>query len=1004
MMRVIAKRQPLAWIGSAAFWVCAGAWAQMVTPGQFSVTPSGAAAYSIPIQLPPGVGGVQPSLAFAYSSQSGNGMMGIGWGLSGLSAITRCSQSIAQDGASAVTGVSYAASDRYCLDGQRLFAVKAQGATDIGSYGGNGTEYRTEQDAYAKITSYTATGVTNGPAYFIVKTKSGMTMEFGQQNPSDDVVDDSGVNARVFATGKSVVATWALNKLSDAKGNAYLAYYYQDKNTGLYVPDHINYTVNSVVSPALAASYRITFPFEDRKDKVQFYQAGSGIAQPLRLSQVKILALPSKNVLKSYALQYDSSSLQVDQTIGVSRLRTITECAGGTCKVPVSLSYSNNATGVSGLSSTIIGGWGGTELQNQMADVNGDGLTDIIRLWNNNGTAQADVLLSNKTAFVGTSNTAVGGWGDGTIQNLIADVNGDGRADIIRVWNHSGSAQADVMLSNGTAFVGVSSTIVGGWADSTGAIQNQMADVDGDGRADMVRIWKNGIYAQAEVYLSNGSGFVSPTSTVIGGWATQNYLVDVNGDGKADIVRIWQNGANAQADVLLSNGSGFVGTSSTIIGGWGDTTLQNQFADVNGDGKTDIVRVWNNGGNAQADVLLSNGVAFLPTSSSIIGGWAPQNYFADIDGDGRSDIVRIWQNGTNAQADVLLSNGTAFVGASNNLIGGWGDVIQNKIADVTGDGKADIVKIWPNGTNAQADLIPSIGPQLNLLTSICNGLACTTVSYMPLSQANGSTYSSSNGSLVYPRRAAFSSMPLVSGVQAPNGAGGSRTTNYVYANLVSEVGPGRGVLGFQWTQTQDAATGLVSRTCYRQDWPYVGMVDKVMTATSSANLPACSAFANYNDLSLVGPTASSSLLSLTLNAYKFNAYSPADSQYGSPIVCSDDAAQPSCNMTSATAAGNRYQIYAFQSLVQSRDWDGTTFIALPATRTTMSQDNLGNATQIKAETLKADGSTASGYSKTTSNVYLTPDWTNWLLGRLQTSSVQALCPSTTVAGSVVCGN
>ena len=109
------------------------------TPGQFRVTESGSASYNIPIALPPGTAGMQPSLSLDYNSQGGNGLLGVGWSLNGLSTISRCPQTQAQDG---VRGsVNYDNNDRYCMEGQRLIAIS-------GAYGASGTEYRTEIESY----------------------------------------------------------------------------------------------------------------------------------------------------------------------------------------------------------------------------------------------------------------------------------------------------------------------------------------------------------------------------------------------------------------------------------------------------------------------------------------------------------------------------------------------------------------------------------------------------------------------------------------------------------------------------------------------------------------------------------------------------------------------------------------------------------------------------------------------------------------------------------------
>ena len=54
-------------------------------PGSSSVTPTGQYTYSVPIEVPPGRGGVVPDLALRYNSRAGNGLVGVGWSLAGLS-------------------------------------------------------------------------------------------------------------------------------------------------------------------------------------------------------------------------------------------------------------------------------------------------------------------------------------------------------------------------------------------------------------------------------------------------------------------------------------------------------------------------------------------------------------------------------------------------------------------------------------------------------------------------------------------------------------------------------------------------------------------------------------------------------------------------------------------------------------------------------------------------------------------------------------------------------
>ncbi|WP_412500752.1 SpvB/TcaC N-terminal domain-containing protein [Shewanella chilikensis] len=86
--------------------------------GAFRVSEQGAATYTIPIDTPAARGKLKPAVELSYSSGSGEAIMGLGWGLQGLSAISRCPKTIEQDGY--LQGVELTNKDSYCLDGARL--------------------------------------------------------------------------------------------------------------------------------------------------------------------------------------------------------------------------------------------------------------------------------------------------------------------------------------------------------------------------------------------------------------------------------------------------------------------------------------------------------------------------------------------------------------------------------------------------------------------------------------------------------------------------------------------------------------------------------------------------------------------------------------------------------------------------------------------------------------------------------------------------------------------
>lgn len=135
------------------------------TPGTANVSDTGEASYSVPIFRPPGTNGMTPQLALVYGHRNGATSVGAGWGITGLSAITRCPKSWAADGQSREPRNDY--SDRFCLDGNKLRLTS-------GTYGNAGATYQTEIETFARITSFGIAG--NGPTNFTVVDRNGVSL------------------------------------------------------------------------------------------------------------------------------------------------------------------------------------------------------------------------------------------------------------------------------------------------------------------------------------------------------------------------------------------------------------------------------------------------------------------------------------------------------------------------------------------------------------------------------------------------------------------------------------------------------------------------------------------------------------------------------------------------------------------------------------------------------------------------------------------------------------
>jgi len=429
--------------------------------GQFAVDPTGAATYRVPIQVPPGVRGLQPDLALLYNSRAGNGQLGVGWSLSGLSAITRCPRTRAQDGA--LGGVNFDSDDRFCLDGQHLMLV------DGARYGAAGSRYRTEIESFQDVLAEGTAG--SGPLDFVVRDKSGLRREYGTSGDSRPLVHNSAVRL------------WLLRKVSDRFGN-YIRYTY-NVASGEPMPAEISYGNSRNIEVA-----KVVFSYQGRADQVSRYVAGEEFVSNQRLTQVSTYV--EGNKVKSYSLGYAQG-----RASGRSQLISITECDPvGNCLQPLNFTWQQNSAGFSANAelSPLPANMGYL----QIGDFDSDSVPDYLyvsggawylRLGKNPGIAiNTGLSIQNgdqpEHALVADMNTdscadmvtanAARGWYvwysncDGTLRAsqqgyrpsynaqdkypLLVDLNGDGYPELVfkYTWSYSGSTVL-AYYSNGSA-------------------------------------------------------------------------------------------------------------------------------------------------------------------------------------------------------------------------------------------------------------------------------------------------------------------------------------------------------------------------------------------------------------------------------------------------------------------------------------------------------------------------------------------------------------------------
>ncbi|WP_328418418.1 VCBS repeat-containing protein [Micromonospora sp. NBC_00389] len=350
-----------------------------------------------------------------------------------------------------------------------------------------------------------------------------------------------------------------------------------------------------------------------------------------------------------------------------------------------------------------------------MADITGDGRADVVGF----GEGKVWVSLAQGDGSYSAANVALQafcfsqGWRVDRHPRFLADTTGDGTADIVGcgedgVWvaRSQGNGQFEQPRKVGDNF-GYSAG-AGSWRMESNP--RLMADITGDGRADLVGFAGDKVW----VSLAQGDGtFSAPIPSLIDfctaqGWRVDRhprFLADTTGDGTADIVGCGEDGVwvarsqgNGQFEQPRKVGDNF--GYSAGAGSWRMESNPRLMADITGDGRADLVgfagdKVW-------VSLAQGDGTFSAPIPSLIdfctAQGWRVDRhprFLADTTGDGTADIVGCGDGGVwvaRSQGNGQFEQPRKVVDDFGYSAGGWRtDKHPRFVADTNGDGRAEIV-------------------------------------------------------------------------------------------------------------------------------------------------------------------------------------------------------------------------------------------------------------------------------------------------------------------------
>lgn len=798
------------------------------TSSSYNVSMVGSLNYNIPISVALGTKGIEPKIAINYNSLNTNGLVGYGWNISGIESITREGKTLYHN--NTVKGLSLTNADWFVYNGNRLVPVNGQN-------GANNTQYRTESETFVRVTSHNSVG--NGPEWFMVDTKEGLTLEFGNTADSKFIPD-----------GQNTVYTWMVNKIYDNYGN-YMSFKYHNSNGENYI-EEINYTGNPNAS--LAPYNQVKFYYDSREDQTTGFIAGGKTRSTVILREIEIfsegLSYKKYNFNYTYNNVYSFLSEVVEHGADRSNYNSLlfsyqddlnsaapisqTTTIGNPdpffkAYIPVNinengktdllrLSYNDPTDPQPWKTWSLLENAGNNQFNSihsssfpaqdfiqlgfypfnktergnmlfESLDLDGDSKEDVIFIQpipssepNSGPTIKLHFYLSSNN--YASSQTTLDAVGDDPRNLWFLDFNGDQKMDILNSYSPSVGSS----IVNGQ---GVSTTLLQGWLD----IVNSTS-----GSPDFTKVYYG---------APNTSGGTYDFSKVL--------ISDVDGDGKAEMVNIAEF-ANptvkyilrydtpSNPAVLISDNSGLayeagVYNPTTDCLGSNEMSL---LGDFNGDLKTDVL-VYNRFGPGSSftwsmnlgkgDGSYENSILSSTLFTDPYSVCGVRHLARDLNFDGKTDILEYSYDlsSTTLNINVYYCDGTSFVRESHGVSVAYSDFTFG-FGDFNGDGSSDLfIYSQFDVTKSPQIVYFTKGIRSKYLKQAVDGYNVKTQLEFEAISA-GSHYSLSNIK-TYPLSIANGPLYVTTKVTRPDGVGGDNITEYTYEDLIIHKA-GKGLIGF----------------------------------------------------------------------------------------------------------------------------------------------------------------------------------------------------------------